>query len=108
MPREQREPETVNVYNTVKPFIVFTNNAAGIYILWIFMHFISAHLYVYYCTHYSLQGFILSPILVSAPHCRALRWVIYNGTQSIDSMWIVFGAWLCSKLALIGGENGAR
>ena len=103
MPREQAENKEsgesllVRFYKNVKPALTLVNNIAGIYLVWIVLHFVAAHLYVYYCANSS------SPMLVSAPHCRAIRWTIYNGAQSIDTMWIVFGTWLCSRIALIGG-----
>lgn len=91
-------------YKVLKPYLFIANNIAGIYILWMVLHFISANLYVYYCAHASLFGFLMSPVLASAPHCRAIRWVLNSGAQSIDAMWIVLGTWVCSKLALIGGS----
>lgn len=99
---EHDQDITTQIFNKVKPIVLFVNSVSGIYIFWLIMHFISAHLYVYYCANYSLQGIVMSPILVSAPHCKALRWVIYNGAHSIDSMWIVFGTWISSKILLIG------
>jgi hypothetical protein len=90
-------------FNLAKPYLLAVNSVAGLYILWIVLHFVSANLYVYYCANMSLFGFLMSPLLVSAPHCRAIRWVLNSGAQSIDGMWIVLGTWVCSKLALIGG-----
>ena len=109
MPREQAQNQETSetgvgrFYKTIKPTLTLVNNIAGIYLVWIILHFVAAHLYVYYCANLSFYGFLMSPILVSAPHCRAIRWTIYNGAQSIDTMWIVFGTWLCSRIALIGG-----
>ena len=98
-----RENKLKTAFRIVKPYLVAVNSVAGLYILWMVLHFISANLYVYYCAHMSLFGFLMSPVLASAPHCRAIRWVLNSGAQSIDAMWIVLGTWVCSKLALIGG-----
>lgn len=84
------------VYSTGK--IVF--NAVSIYILWVSMHYLSSHLYVYFCTPNTLIGYLYSPFIVAAPHCRALRWTMNNGAVSIDNMWFFFGTWLCSKIIL--------
>ncbi|NDA89489.1 MAG: hypothetical protein EBY20_01040 [Alphaproteobacteria bacterium] len=92
-------------FNVAKPYLVAVNSIAGLYILWMVLHFVSANLYVYYCAHMSVFGFLMSPVLASAPHCRAIRWVLNSGAQSIDAMWIVLGTWVCSKLALIGGSS---
>jgi len=104
---EMRENVVVTAFKVAKPYLVAVNSIAGLYILWMILHFISANLYVYYCAHMSLFGFLMSPILASAPHCRAIRWVLNSGAQSIDAMWIVLGTWVCSKLALIGGTPAA-
>jgi hypothetical protein len=92
------------VFNAAKPYLQFINSVAGVYILWVFLHFVSANLYVYYCAHKSFFGALMSPLLASSPHCRALRWVLNSSAQSIDAMWLVLSAWVCSKLALVGGS----
>jgi hypothetical protein len=89
-------------FNTVKTYAVNTFwvvfHACSIYIMWVMLHYIASHLYIYFCTPTTIVGFLYSPFIISAPHCRALRWVIFNGSVSIDNMWIVFGTWLSSKL----------
>jgi len=102
-----RENRVMTAFKVAKPYLLVVNSVAGIYILWMVLHFVSANLYVYYCAHMSLFGFLMSPVLASAPHCRAIRWVLNSGAQSIDAMWIVLGTWVCSKLALIGGTTPA-
>ena len=102
-----RENMLMTAFKVAKPYLLVVNSVAGLYILWMVLHFVSANLYVYYCAHMSLFGFLMSPVLASAPHCRAIRWVLNSGVQSVDSMWIVLGTWVCSKLALIGGTTPA-
>lgn len=102
-----RENKLKAAFILAKPYLLAINSIAGLYILWMVLHFVSANLYVYYCAYMSLFGFMMSPILASAPHCRAIRWVLNSGAQSIDAMWIVLGTWICSKLALIGGSVAA-
>lgn len=82
----------------LKPYIISCYNASGLYLFWIFLHYLSANMYTYYCVPTSFQGFIMSPFLVSAPHCRAIRWVVHNGGNTIDSMWTMLATWLCSLL----------
>ena len=79
-------------------FIKQIKNICGIYLLWIFLHFIGSHLYVKLCTHYSISGFLLSPFLANSIHCTGLRWIINQGAMSINSMWIVLGTYVSSKL----------
>lgn len=103
-----RENKLKAAFILAKPYLLAINSIAGLYILWMILHFVSANLYVYYCAYMSLFGFLMSPVLASAPHCRAIRWVLNSGAQSIDAMWIVLGTWVCSKLALIGGSVVAQ
>jgi hypothetical protein len=79
---------------TMKAAFVDFLKVFGIYIIWIFVHYISAYLYIYYCTPGTLSGFLLSPFLAPAIHCQAFRWAIHNGGNSINAMWFILGAWL--------------
>jgi hypothetical protein len=72
----------------------------GIYLVWIVLHYLSAHLYVSWCTPMTVVGFLLSPFVVPAPHCQAFRWVIVNGSNNITTMWFTFGTWVAKKIVL--------
>jgi hypothetical protein len=84
-------------YKSIKIFI----NVSGIYLLWIFLHYLAAHLYVKLCVPNTIFGFILSPFMTATPHCQGLRWIVYNAANMINNMWIVLGAWICSTLLII-------
>jgi hypothetical protein len=86
-----------NIVRIINPFI----RAFGIYGIWILLHYVSANLYVRLCAYPSFVGFIASPFLAASPHCSALRWAIYNGGNSITSMWVVMGVWLLSYIVPI-------
>ena len=73
-------------------------NILGIYLLWIILHYLGSNLYVKLCTHNSLYGFLLSPFLNNSIHCVGLRWIINQGSISINSMWVVLGTYISSKL----------
>ena len=85
-----------HAYKSVKIFI----NISGIYVLWIFMHYLAAHMYVKLCVPSTIVGFLLSPFMIATPHCQGLRWVVYNAANMINNMWIVLGAWICSILLI--------
>uniref|UniRef100_A0A6C0JFY0 Uncharacterized protein n=1 Tax=viral metagenome TaxID=1070528 RepID=A0A6C0JFY0_9ZZZZ len=70
----------------------------GVYLFWIVLHYISAHLYASWCANLTLAGFLLSPFVVPAPHCQAFRWVINNGSNSITAMWLTLGTWCAKKI----------
>ena len=73
---------------------------AAIYLIWICIHYFASHLYIRWCTYGTILGFILSPFLVSSPHCQALRWCISQGANQIVIMWTTIGTWFVMKAAL--------
>jgi hypothetical protein len=46
----------------------------------------------------SISGFLLSPFMVSAPHCVAMRWVITEGSNIIITMWVTIGAYAIQRM----------
>jgi hypothetical protein len=72
---------------------------AGIYLLWISIHYCSSHMYTYWCTSSTIVGFILSPFVATAPHCQALRWGISHGADQIVVMWTTLGTWFMMNWA---------
>jgi hypothetical protein len=69
-----------------------------IYIVWIVIHYVASHLYVYFCVPATFIGFLTVPFIVPAPHCQALRWAIYTGGNNIIAMWFLLGAWIAKKI----------
>jgi len=86
------------MFNIIKRGLHFMYYSVSIYLVWILIHFCASHLYVYYCVPMTVSGFLVSPLLISAPHCKALNWAIYNGSNIISYMWIIVGTWICSKI----------
>ena len=87
-----------NKLSLIKKIILFCKNTFWIYLLWILIHFISVQLYVYFCTPFTLYGFLISPFISCAPHCKALNCAIYNSSNIIEYMLVLIGSWICSKL----------
>jgi hypothetical protein len=83
----------------VKQVFLFVYRATSIYLLWIGLHYVAAHLYAYHCVPMTWMGFLYSPFMTVTPECKALRWVIYNGGNSIEHMWITMGLWIMSHLS---------
>ena len=73
-------------------------NVGGIFMLWIILHYMAANLYARYCAEYSILGLIKSIFIAEAPHCIAMRWMIYHGGSSIHTMWVSIGVWFTGKL----------
>lgn len=85
----------------------FLFKVSGIYILWICLHYFSAHLYVKFCVPNTIVGFIMSPFMIATPHCQGLRWIVYNAANIINHMWIIIGTWIYSIIWIIkSGNNG--
>lgn len=84
---------------------IFLFKVSGIYLLWIGLHYFSAHLYVKFCVPNTIIGFIMSPFMIMTPHCQGLRWIVYNAASIINNMWILIGAWIYSMIWIIGREQ---
>ncbi len=80
--------------NYIIPAVKTAWRVAGIYVIWMFIHYIASHLYTYFCVPYTFLGFIAAPFLVTSPHCAGLRWCIVHGAETITAMWVVIGTWL--------------
>lgn len=91
------------VYKGFKLFI----KVSGIYIVWIFLHYIASHLYIKLCVPRTFVGFLMSPFMTATPHCQGLRWVVYNAANMINNMWIIFGAWICSVFLVINRDGSS-
>jgi hypothetical protein len=89
------------IYNIVVPYFQWTFVITKVYILWVIIHYVSVQLYVKYCVPSSIWGFIISPLLISSPHCKAMRWVLHVGADKIDAMWNSIGVWFSEKLLQI-------
>jgi len=85
--------------------LIFLFKISGIYLLWIGLHYFSAHLYIKFCVPNSVIGFIMSPLMITTPHCQGLRWIVYNAANIINHMWILIGAWIYSMIWITGAEH---
>lgn len=90
--------------DVLKTIFNFCITNFGIYLLWVVMHYIASHMYVYWCVPATLFGIIMSPFLVPAPHCYGLRWAIYHGGNSIIAMWTMIGIWLLGRILPLKSE----
>jgi hypothetical protein len=62
-----------------------------LYMFVVIVHYICANLYSRWCTPQSIYGLVMSPLMVPAPHCEGLRWVVYHGAVRINGMWLLMG-----------------
>ena len=96
---------------TMYQFIIMVWKCSSVYLFWIGAHYLSAHLYPYFCADLSMMGMVSSPFLVMAPHCKGLVWIQQTSTVAIQNMWIVLGSWIAAQLVpnpnLLTGGNPA-
>jgi hypothetical protein len=88
---------------TLRNRLVDICGIVGVYILYILIHYLSAHLYVYYCVHASWLGIVTSAFYVSSPQCRILRWAFNFTSMRIELMWGAIGTWIVCRCL---GSNG--
>ena len=88
-------------YKGIKIFL----KVSGIYIVWIFLHYIASHLYIKLCVPNTISGFLMSPFMTATPHCQSLRWIVYNAANMINNMWLILGAWICSTYLIINRDG---
>ena len=94
-----------NMITIIIKTTVFLFKASFFYILWICLHYFSAHLYIKFCVPNTIYGFIMSPFMISTPHCQGLRWIVYNAANIINNMWIVVGASIYSFIWIINKDT---
>ena len=89
---------TWNQLKRLAPVFSWIYSACGYYIMWILLHYAAIHLYPEFCAPYTILGFILSPFMISAPYCLAMRWIISEGSNIIIAMWIAIGGVIVNKI----------
>lgn len=98
----------IDISSLIVRTTIFLLKVSGIYLLWIFLHYFSAHLYIKFCVPNTIIGFVMSPFMIMTPHCQGLRWIVYNAANIINNMWILIGAWIYSIIYIIGKEKVAH
>lgn len=92
------------IYN----FILTYKSLFIFYFSWIFVHYISAQLYIHYCVPNNWYGIIVSPFLSMAPHCKAFRWVIHEAGTIFCTMWIAIGSWVIANILTNPKNNNIK
>ena len=86
------------MFSSLKPSTLWFH-VTGVYTLYVVVHFVTPYMYVRLCTPWTLMGFLASPLMAPAPHCRALRWTFLHTASNIDTMWLVLGTWCVAATA---------
>jgi hypothetical protein len=96
------------IITTAKSTTYIIYDAVKIYLLWALLHYFAGHYYVPFCSPYGIWGFIITPILAATPQCKALRWIITTGGNTMETMWVIFGVWACSQVIPSTISNAAN
>lgn len=87
-----------NAASIILSLLMIIYSLFGYYLMWIALHYAAVHLYPTYCAPFTISGFILSPFMVSAPHCVAMRWLVTEGSNVIVTMWVAIGAYAIQQM----------
>ena len=96
--KSKEENQTNIIITTAKNCIYIAYDTTKIYLLWIVIHYLASQYYVPFCSPRSIWGFIITPILAATPQCKGLRWVINTGGNTMETMWVILGVWVCTKI----------
>lgn len=75
-----------------------------IYVFWTAAHYISQHLYHYFCSPKTIIDIILTPFYVQAPHCKVFHWFHKLSFNTIDSFTATGITWL-SNIVISYSKN---
>jgi len=77
----------------VTGFIYENREFIGLVLTATLIHYISANLYVFWCTPFTIYGFMASPFITVSTHCVALRWSIWFFGDYLTQTWMLALVW---------------
>ena len=85
--------KNMSLTNT-KSLLKYITSPIGMYMLWVTLHYIAAHLYKNHCAPSGFWGFLLSPLMASTPYCTGLVWILQNSVIKFMAIWTIIGSWV--------------
>lgn len=89
--------KSMSLTNT-KSLLKYVSSPIGMYMLWVILHYIAAHLYKNHCAPSGVWGFLLSPLMASTPYCTGLVWILQNSVIKFMAIWTIVGSWISYNL----------
>lgn len=89
--------KNMSLTNT-KSLLKYITSPIGMYMLWVTLHYIAAHLYKNHCAPSGFWGFLLSPLMASTPYCTGLVWILQNSVIKFMAIWTIIGSWISYNL----------
>jgi len=81
-----------------KSLLKYISSPVGMYMVWVTLHYIAAHLYKNHCAPSGFWGFLLSPLMASTPYCTGLVWILQNSAIKFMAIWTIVGSWISYNL----------
>jgi hypothetical protein len=67
-------------------------------VVWTGVHYAAVHGYQWLCAPATLWGIATAPLVVAAPHCRGLVWLIDISSMSVLGVWTATGLLLSGQV----------
>ena len=78
--------------------VEFVVDSGKLYAAWAVVHVLAANAYTYWCVPLTVSGLTMSPLMVTAPHCKGLLWLTNTAADVTTTMWVVLGSWLVTNV----------
>jgi len=84
-----------------------TGKSVGVALLLLSIHYVSIHIYSYWCVPLSVYGLIESIFTVASPPCTLLLSISSKSQELYTASWVAMGVAAVSLIGrLWGGKNG--
>lgn len=87
---KQQNKQNIVTLTKAAAEIVYNNafiNIIVCFILCNIVHHYASKLYVYFCAYstplFQINSVLMSPIVIISPHCMALRWLIFESSNTV-------------------------
>jgi hypothetical protein len=67
-------------------------------VVWTGTHYAAVHGYQWLCVPATWWGAAMAPVMIAAPHCRGLVWLIDASSLSVIGAWAATGLLLSGRL----------
>ena len=92
--------------NNITNFFYSIPKEINIYLICTNAHYVTPHMYVYFCTPGSIYGILMSQFMVITPHCQCIRWTLTFSGYVLNNLWFLFMSLLLNKVLTYFGTFG--
>ena len=73
-----------------------TLSALKVYLFWTTAHWAAVQVHQEYCAPRTFTGYLFTPLLSQAPHCKITTWVQRTSTDAFNAMTAIGMTWASS------------